>query len=470
MQINSNDTIAAVSTPPGIGGIGIIRLSGKKALKIGDKIFRSKSGRKISKAPGFTVHYGHIVENKTNKSKNVKTKVIDEALLTVMRAPRTYTKEDVLEINCHGGIVPSKKILELVIDNGARLAAPGEFTQRAFLNGRIDMLQAEAALNIINAKTEAALKPAVYQLEGRLSFIINKMRDKLIKFIAPLEAAIDFPDESINSMPGSKLSAALRKIASDLKRFIDSADKGIMLQNGISIVLAGAANVGKSSIMNALVEYERVIVTNISGTTRDVVQELISINGMPVRIADTAGIMDSSCVITRESVTRSLAFFEKADLVLFVLNAARKINKTDIDVAKKLKNKKVVIVINKSDLKNRIDVSGIAKMFPGAPKVKISALRKQGILSLEKKITEQFFKGAIVPSDELIFSNLRQKKSLEECYGFVNNAILLIADKGFEECLVFEIRQALNSLGELVGENINEDILDNIFNRFCIGK
>ncbi|MCG2711121.1 MAG: tRNA uridine-5-carboxymethylaminomethyl(34) synthesis GTPase MnmE [Candidatus Omnitrophica bacterium] len=470
MQINLKDTIAAISTPLGIGGIGIIRLSGKNALKIGDKVFRSKNGRKISKAAGFTVHYGHIVERSTIKLKNAKTKVIDEALVTVMRAPRTYTKEDVLEINCHGGIVPSKKILELVINNGARLAAPGEFTQRAFLNGRIDLLQAEATLNIINAKTEAAFSPAVYQLEGRLSSIINKMREDLIEFIAPLEAAIDFPDESISSAPGLKLGAVLRKIAGDLKRFIDSADKGIMLQNGISIVLAGAANVGKSSIMNALVEYERVIVTNISGTTRDVVQELININGMPVRIADTAGIMDSSCVITQESVTRSLAFFEKADLVLFVLDAARKINKMDMDVARKLKNKKVVIVINKSDLKNRIDIPGIAKMFPRAPRVKISALKKQGLPSLEKKITEQFFKGAIIPEDELMVSNLRQKKCLEECYGFINNAISIISDKGFEECLIFEIRQALNSLKVLIGENINEDILDNIFNRFCIGK
>ncbi|MFH1092644.1 MAG: tRNA uridine-5-carboxymethylaminomethyl(34) synthesis GTPase MnmE [Candidatus Omnitrophota bacterium] len=470
MQINSNDTIAAISTPTGIGGIGIIRLSGKRALQIGDKIFRSKNGRKISKAASFTVHYGHIVENNTNKSKGARTKVIDEALLTVMRAPRTYTKEDVLEINCHGGIVPSKKILELVIDKGARLASPGEFTQRAFLNGRIDLLQAEAALNIINAKTEAALHPAVYQLEGRLSFIINEMRNKLIEFIAPLEAAIDFPDESISPVPGAKLGADLRRIASDLKRFIDSADKGIMLQNGISIVLAGAANVGKSSIMNALVEYERVIVTNISGTTRDVVQELININGIPVRIADTAGIMDSSCVITQESVTRSLAFFEKADMILFVLDATRKINKTDMDVAKKLKNKKVVIVINKSDLNSRINLLRITKMFPRAPRVKISALRKTGLSSLEKKITEQFFKGENIQTDEFMVSNLRQKKSLEECYGFINKAILLITDKGFEECLVFEIRQALNSLGELVGDSINEDILDNIFNRFCIGK
>ncbi len=470
MQINLNDTIAAISTPPGIGGIGIIRLSGKKALKIGARIFRPKSGRKISNAPSFTVHYGHIVENNANKSKNTKPKVIDEVLLTVMRAPRTYTKEDVLEINCHGGIVPAKKILELVIANGARLASPGEFTQRAFLNGRIDLIQAEAALNIINAKTEAALSPAVYQLEGRLSSIINKMRNRLVEFIAPLEAAIDFPEESISVLPRSKLKAALGKIANDLKGFINSADKGIMFQNGISIVLAGAANVGKSSIMNALVEYERVIVTNVSGTTRDIVQELISINGLPVRIADTAGIMDSSCVITQESVTRSLAFFEKADLVLFVLDASRKINKTDMDVAERLKNKKVILVINKSDLKNRVDVSRIAKMFPGASRVRISALKKQGMASLEKKITEQFFKGAIVRSDELIISNLRQKKYLEECYGFINNAIRIVADKGFEECLVFEIRQALNSLSFLVGDNINEDILGNIFNRFCIGK
>ncbi|MCK4993676.1 MAG: tRNA uridine-5-carboxymethylaminomethyl(34) synthesis GTPase MnmE [Candidatus Omnitrophica bacterium] len=469
MHINSNDTIAAISTPPGVGGIGIIRLSGKKALKIGDKIFRSKSGKKISKAPGFTVHYGHIVE-KNNKSKSMKLKVLDEALFTVMRAPRTYTREDVLEINCHGGIVPSRRVLELVIDNGARLAAPGEFTQRAFLNGRIDLLQAEASLNIINAKTEAALKPAVYQLEGRLSAIINKMRDELIEFIAPLEAAIDFPDESMTCAPGVRLSKTLRKIAKALKGFIEGADKGIMLQNGISIVLAGAANVGKSSIMNALVEYERVIVTNISGTTRDVVQELININGIPVRIADTAGIMDSSCVITKESVARSLAFSQKADLVLFVLDSTREINKTDLDVAKKLKNKKVVIVVNKSDLKSKINYSEILKIFPGASRVKISALRKQGMAQLEHKIVSQFFKGEIVKSEELTISNLRQKKSLEECYGFINNAILLIKNKGFEECLIFEIRQALNSLGSLVGEDINEDILDNIFNRFCIGK
>jgi len=468
MQINPDDTIAAISTPPGVGGIGIVRLSGKKALKIGDKICRSKNGKKLSKALGFTVHYGHIIEG--NNKSITKLRILDEALFTVMRAPHTYTREDVLEINCHGGIVTSRKVLELVIGNGARLAAPGEFTQRAFLNGRIDLLQAEAVLNIINAKTEAALKPAVYQLEGRLSSIINKIRSGLIEFISSLEAAIDFPEESISSASGARLNKVLRKTVNDLKLFIASADKGIMLQNGISIALAGAANVGKSSIMNALVEYERVIVTNISGTTRDVVQELININGIPVRIADTAGIMDSSCVITRKSVARSLAFFQKADLVLFVLDSSRAINKTDIEVAGKLKDKRVVIVINKIDLKNRINPADIAKIFPGASKVKISALRKQGMAQLEKQIIAQFFKEGATAPEELAISNLRQKKSLVECLSFINNAILLIKNKGFDECLVFEIRQALNALGSLVGDNINEDILDNIFNRFCIGK
>ena len=469
MRMNTNDTIAAIATPPGVGGIGIIRLSGKKALKIGDKIFCSKSGVKISKAPGFTVHYGYIVQS-NSKSKSKKTKILDEVLLTVMRAPYTYTREDVLEINCHGGIVPSRKVLELVIDNGARLAAAGEFTQRAFLNGRIDLLQAEAALNIVNAKTEAALEPAVYQLEGRLSSIINKMRQELIEFISPLEAAIDFPDEPVASLPAAGLKAALRKIANDLKRFIDSADKGIILQDGISIALAGAANVGKSSIMNALVEYERVIVTNISGTTRDIVQELININGMPVRIADTAGIMDSPCAITKESVARSLAFFKKADLVLFVLDSSRAINKADMDAAKRLKDKKIIIVINKSDLKSKIDLKDITKIFPDAPRVQISALCKQGMAQLEKKITAQFLKGETAQSEELIISNLRHKESLAECLQAINNAISLIKDKGFDECLIFEIRQALNALGALVGDNMTEDILDNIFSRFCVGK
>lgn len=469
-KINLDDTIAAISTAPGIGGIGIVRISGKKALAIGDKIFQGKNGERPSKFATLNMHYGHIVDRTVRIKNNIKAAAIDEVMLTVMRAPKTYTKEDILEINCHGGIVPLRKILELVLSHGARLAKPGEFTQRAFLNGRIDLVQAEAVLNIVNAKTETALYPAVNQLKGRLSDCINELKEKLINAIAPFEAEIDFPQESVDATCRKKLKVILKAIASNMKKLIDGADKGIMLQQGISVVLAGAANVGKSSIMNALVEYERVIVTHVSGTTRDVVEELVNINGVPVRIADTAGIMDSACLITKESIARSLLFLEKADLVLLVLDASRKISKTDIEVVKRVKNKKVIILVNKIDLKRKINTAEIFKLLPQSPRVEISALKKQGMAELGKKITATFFKGQMAQKDELLVSNLRQKQVLEKCHSFIADAIKIIAEKGYDECIVFEVKQALEALGEVVGENISEDIINNIFSRFCIGK
>jgi len=467
-KINLYDTIAAISTAPGIGGIGIVRISGKKALGIADRIFKGQNGTPPSKFAALTMHYGHIVDRKAKNK--AKPRIIDEVMITVMRAPKSYTKEDMLEINCHGGIVPLRKILELAVNSGARLAQPGEFTQRAFLNGRIDLIQAEAVLNLVNAKTETALYPAVNQLKGKLSGYINTLKERLINTVAPLEAEIDFPQESIDKTSRRKLSVNLKSIAADIKRLLDGADKGIMLQQGISVVLSGAANVGKSSIMNALVEYERVIVTHVCGTTRDIVEELINVDGLPVRLADTAGIMNSSCLITKESITRSLGFLEKADLVLFVLDASRKISKTDIELAKRLKNKKVIIVVNKTDLKRKVDVSKIIRILPGRPLVEISAFKKQGIAKLGKKITAVFFNGHIFPNDGMLISNLRQKETLYKSYGFIKNAVKIIAEKGYDECVVFEIKQALEALGEVLGESVDEDIISNIFSRFCIGK
>jgi len=318
--IDSKDTIVAISTPMGQGGIGIVRLSGNKAFKIGDKIFKPRRAKgKIAKMPSFTAHYGYIVSDSKLKFKHQLQKVIDEVIIMVMRAPKTYTKEDVLEINCHGGIVALRKILELCIAQGARLAQPGEFTQRAFQNGRIDLIQAESVLNVINAKTDLALEPAMHQLQGKLSNHIKNLTLKLVEIVAPLEASIDFPDDTIKRMNRRGIINSLKAVCLEIRKLIDSADKGIVLANGINIVLAGAANVGKSSIMNALLEYERVIVTNISGTTRDVVEEILNMQGVPVKISDTAGIMESSCIITQESMNRSLACLEKADLVLLII-------------------------------------------------------------------------------------------------------------------------------------------------------
>jgi len=469
--IDSKDTIVAISTPMGQGGIGIVRLSGDRAFKIGDKLFKPRqSNKKIAKLPSFSVHYGYIVSDSKLKLKDQKQKIIDEVIITIMRAPKTYTKEDVLEINCHGGIVPLRKILELCIALGARLAQPGEFTQRAFQNGRIDLIQAESVLNVINAKTDLALEPAMHQLQGKLSSHIKELTLKLVEIVAPLEASIDFPDDTIKRMGRRDIIKNLNVVCLETRKLIDSADKGMMLANGINIALAGAANVGKSSIMNALLEYERVIVTNISGTTRDVVEEVLNMQGVPVKISDTAGIMESSCIITQESMTRSLACLERADLVLLVLDGSRKIRKADLAVAKKIKNRKAIIVINKNDLSLKADLALIKKLIPNAALVKISALKKQGLGGLEKKILSMFFHGQIIEKDEFIISNLRQKESLENCYKNIIAALEVVSLKGYEECLVFEIRQALDYLGQVVGDNITEDILSNIFSRFCIGK
>lgn len=470
-HINNEDTIAAVSTPLGQGGIGIVRLSGNQAFAIGEKIFKSKNvKKKVSRLPSFSVHYGHIINKGHLKSKKQTEEIIDEVIITVMRAPHTYTKEDILEINCHGGIVTLRKILELCINRGARLAQPGEFTQRAFQNGRIDLIQAESVLNVINAKTDLALEPAIHQLQGKLSVLIKNLIAKLVEIVAPLEASIDFPDDTIKRMTGKKMLESLNAVSMQIKKLIESADKGIILANGLNIVLAGAANVGKSSIMNALLEYERVIVTNISGTTRDVVEEVLNIQGVPVKISDTAGIMDSSCVITQASMTRSLACVEKSDLVLLVLDGSKKIQRADLAVAEKLQGRRAIIVVNKNDLAAKIDLSLIKKIMPNTGVIKISALKKQGLKMLENAIIKMFFKGQIVGADEFVISNIRQKEALEHCYKNIQSALGVVAAKGYEECLVFEIKQALDFLGQAVGDNINEDILSNIFSRFCVGK
>ena len=469
--MDNTDTITAISTPLGQGGIGIVRLSGNKAFKIGDKIFKSKNPKKkVSQLPSFSVHYGYIISKAYLKSKKQTEEIIDEVIITVMRAPLTYTKEDVLEINCHGGIVTLRKILELCIASGARLAQPGEFTQRAFQNGRIDLIQAESVLNVINAKTDLALEPAMYQLQGKLSAHIKNLIAMLVEMVAPLEASIDFSDDTIKRMTKKNMLKSLKIVSGQIRKLIDSADKGIMLANGLNIALVGAANVGKSSIMNALLEYERVIVTNISGTTRDVVEEVLNMQGVPVKISDTAGIMNSSCVITQESMSRSLACLERSDLVLLVLDGSRKIQKTDLAIAKKLQGRRAIIVVNKNDLAAKMDLSLIKKIMSNSVVVKISALKKQGLAVLENTIIRMFFKGRIMGKDEFVISNIRQKEALEHCYKNIQAAFGVVSAKGYEECLVFEIRQALDFLGQVVGENISEDILSNIFSRFCVGK
>ena len=352
--INLNDTIAAISTPIGEGGIGIVRLSGQEALTIADKIFTSKDKIKPSVFLTFSTHYGWVKSD---------SKIIDEAILTVMRSPRSYTKEDIVEINCHGGIVALRAVLDLVLACGARLALPGEFTKRAFLNGRIDLAQAEAVIDIIRAKTDSALKVSVEQLKGCLSKEINKIRSTLISLLAVLEANIDFPEEEISPANLEQTKIKLTQVDGALKGILESSRQGRVLREGIHVVICGRPNVGKSSLLNALLKQERSIVTPVAGTTRDTIEEVIDIKGIPVRIVDTAGILEPRDLVEKKAVLRSKKQIDLADLVLLMFDASRKLGKDDQRLINRLKKKHVIAIINKIDLKEKIERKIILKIF-----------------------------------------------------------------------------------------------------------
>jgi len=462
MKPDSNDTIAAISTPPGEGGIGIVRMSGPKAVQIAAKIFKQKNKSKITRAGSFTVRYG-IVHNKLAH--------VDEVLLTVMLAPKTYTKEDVVEISCHGGIVPLRTTLRLCLENGARAANPGEFTKRAFLNGRIDLAQAEAVINIIRSKTDAALKCAVGQLEGRLSKMVNKLREKLIDILAGIEASLDYPEDGIPFISRSKLSVKLNEVSRDIEKLLKTSETGRIIREGLVTVLVGKPNAGKSSILNALLQEEKAIVTAIPGTTRDIVEDTINIHGIPVIIKDTAGIRHTKNEIEIIGVRKSRESIRQADLVLFVLDLSTQISKEDRIIAADIKDSKVIILGNKCDLKQKPALARIKKLVPQTPPpafIKISAKEGKGIASLEKLIYRKFIKGELNISDTVMVTDIRHKNALLKAYTAMKKALRAIGAS--EEFIALDLRQALDALGEIVGETTTEDILDRVFSRFCVGK
>ena len=346
--MHSDDTIAAISTPIGRGGIGIVRLSGRDALKIADRIFISPKKKKISATPSHRIVYGHITEPSTGE-------IIDEVMVSIMKAPRTYTREDIVEINCHGGALPLRRVLELVIKNGARPAGPGEFTQRAFLNGRLDLAQAEAVLDVINAMTVQGQKAAVEQLRGGLSDKITAAREQLIELTAFVEAYIDFPDEDIESLSAKEMKERALQIRDSLRELIESSEYGVILREGLKVAITGRPNVGKSSLLNALLEHDRAIVTEIPGTTRDVIEDYLNIGGLPIRIMDTAGIRNVEDLAEKEGVRRSLMAMEEADMVLLILDGSSELHETDIELIGKSKTENTIFVINKSDLEQKIN-------------------------------------------------------------------------------------------------------------------
>ena len=464
------DTIAAVSTPIGEGGIGIVRLSGDNALKIADRIFMSKGGGKPSRFKTYTVHYGHIIEKDTRTQRHKDTRIIDEVILTVMRSPRSYTKEDVVEINCHSGIVPLKKILDLVLKSGARLAQPGEFTKRAFLNGRIDLSQAEAVLDIIRAKTDLSLGAALDNLEGLFSKKVKDLRDSLMDIYANLEACIDFSEEDAGISGKQKLFRRLRAIGKDIEKLIKNSNQGRILRQGVRAVICGSPNAGKSSLMNALLKESRSIVTHMPGTTRDTIEELVNIKGIPVVLVDTAGITETDHPIEKEGIRRSRLSLRRADLVLLVFDYSRKLNNNDIDIMRGVNGKEVVLVINKADLKKGLDIGMIRKFFPGQKVMLVSSLSLKGIDALEDAIKDRVWRGRAPGRDIGRVSNERQLEALRRSYEELKMAI-----QGHEEGLAMECaavcaRSAIERLGEVTGDTITEEALDRIFSEFCIGK
>ncbi|MCA9395103.1 MAG: tRNA uridine-5-carboxymethylaminomethyl(34) synthesis GTPase MnmE [Candidatus Omnitrophica bacterium] len=456
------DTIAAISTPTGQGGIGIVRLSGKEAVSIADRIFRPRRPGSLTAAGTFTVHYGWIVGG---RGKN-----IDEVLVTLMRAPRSYTVEDVVEISCHGGMVALRTILQRTLDEGARLAQPGEFTKRAFLNGRIDLTQAEAVLDIIQSKTEAFLRVSTNQLKGELSGELSRIREELTGIYVELEAIVNFPEDELDADGRERLAERITGTRQQVEKLLGSADQGRLLKEGIKIVLCGKPNVGKSSLLNVLLKTERAIVSAIAGTTRDTIEETAQINGFPFQLVDTAGVLEPRDMIEEEAVRRSHLYMEGADLVLLLIDGAGKLDAQDEAVIAKVKGRDLLVVINKSDLPARVSPAELEQRLPGKPVIGISALKGTQVDALKEKIVAEVLHGKQVSADHLLISNVRHITALKDGARALEAAVTHMRNGLSLEFVSEEIKTAVNCLDRITGRNIDTDLLDTIFSQFCIGK
>jgi len=456
------DTIAAISTPLGEGGIGIIRISGNSALKIAEKIFKTKKGA-LLQAGNRKLIYGHIYDR--------SGKIVDEVLLTYMKAPHTYTREDVVEINCHGGIVPLRKILETVLAEGARAAEPGEFSKRAFLNGRLDLAQAESVIDIIRSKTEAGLNLAVTQLGGKLSGKIFELQESLLGLLAQVEANIDFPEEDLEEATGREIVRNSEALLEQINKIIKGAEAGKIYREGINTIIIGSPNVGKSSLLNAMLQENRAIVTEIPGTTRDIIEEIINIRGIPLKIIDTAGLRETEDLVEKMGVAKTREMMGRAGLVLLVIDAARGLTGEDYAIIDLIKKKKAIFILNKADVKEpQVDINEIKALSAGRPVLWISALEGTGLEKLEEKIVEIVFEGQLSAADDVLVTNIRHKRALECSAEHLKDAVKGIKDNLPVDVVSIDLRAAWESLGEITGSAVTEDLLDRIFADFCIGK
>lgn len=456
------DTIAAISTAQGAGGIGIIRISGDSAFEIASKIFKGK--KPFDEIKSHTINFGRIIRPENGE-------VVDEVLLTKMKKPNTFTREDVVEINCHGGIIVVKTILELLLKLGSRLAEPGEFTKRAFLNGRMDLSQAEAVIDIINAKTEASTKAAVDQLEGRLSRKIKEVRGKLIELIAHIEVTVDYPEHDIEEITGEKVYEDALQIQVDLNKLLQGFEKGRIIREGLSLVIIGRPNVGKSSLLNELAGKNKAIVTDIPGTTRDIIEEYINVNGIPVKITDTAGIRETEDVVEKIGVEKAKKALENADLIVIMVDASAGISEEDLEIARQVGDRKFILLVNKVDIAAISDVDSIVKRFEGAFKIIRTSIKEgTGIEELENTIEQMFTKGEINTENDILVTNVRHKDLLEKALISIKDACIAYEAGMPLDCITIDIKNAAEYLGQVTGESVNEDIMHEIFSRFCIGK
>ncbi|MBP1963799.1 tRNA uridine-5-carboxymethylaminomethyl(34) synthesis GTPase MnmE [Paenibacillus aceris] len=456
-----NDTIAAISTPLGEGGIAVIRVSGDEAVPLVERVFRSKT--KLSDAVTHTVHYGFIVEPASAEK-------VEEVLVTLMKAPRSFTMEDVVEVSCHGGIVSVKKVLDLLLQQGIRLAEPGEFTKRAFLNGRIDLTQAEAVIDLIRAKSDRAFKVALKQVEGNLSKQIKHLRYVLVELMAHVEVNIDYPEHDVEEMTNAFIKGKCDTVMVEIDRLLVTAEQGKILREGIETAIVGRPNVGKSSLLNELAQENRAIVTDIPGTTRDVIEEFVNVGGIPLKLLDTAGIRETTDIVEQIGVERSKTALAEADLILLVLNSNEELQLDEIALMKQLADKQTIVILNKIDLSRRLDVEQVLSYFPKERIVELSLIENKGIDDLEKAIAAIFFEGKLESSDLTYVSNVRHISLLKQAKRSLQDALDANEQYVPIDMIQIDIRAAWEQLGEIIGDSVGESLIDQIFTQFCLGK
>ncbi len=454
------DTIAAITTPLGESGIGAVRISGPDAYAVGDKIFKSKSAVPLKERRDRSIQYGTIVdENGT---------CIDEVLALIMKGPHSYTAEDVLEIQCHGGREALESILQLILRSGARMANPGEFTERAFVNGRIDLAQAEAVMDVIQAKSRAGLTSAVSQLEGRLSKVINKTRKELTELVTRLEVMIDYPEEDLEDIAVPDVSGALQEMQEKLQHMLEESQNGRMIRDGVMAAIAGTPNAGKSSLLNRLLQEERAIVTDVPGTTRDVLEEWITLRGVPVCLVDTAGIRETDDTVEKIGVSRARRYLDRADIILAVIDGSRPLTDEDKDILQSAADKNVIIVLNKTDLPSVMTSQDLSTYgFPICP---ISASTGDGLEELKDRLLQEVLKGGFTDGPSALLTNTRHIELVRQSAEALERARQSLQDGMPLDCAVIDIRQAWDTLGSITGDTVHDDIIEEIFSRFCLGK